>query len=304
MAASTIAGARILVLYTPRERTPNREARAREVLEPIARALSAAGSDPRVAQYHPDELDGLLAKIRPDLVFNLAYGYADPDAGILELQWQVAERLERAGVRHLGSSAAVQALAQDKLACAEALERFGIPSPTPLDLEGPGPLPERALVKPRFGACHRGVRIVDPRRRHGLALAGDDLIQELIEGPELTAAVLGRGTRVEVLPLLALEFTGPRPHAAGAPGVEVDVRPAADDRHGVAALARRVFEVLGMEDYGRIDFRVGPRGPVVLDVNSLPNLHPERSFFPLAAARAGIGFDALVERLAASALAA
>ena len=57
-----------------------------------------------------------------------------------------------------------------------------------------------------------------------------------------------------------------------------------------------------MRHYARIDLRVGPEGPVVLDVNSLPNLHPERSFLPLAAARAGVGFAALIERLAASAL--
>ncbi|MCB1054138.1 MAG: ATP-grasp domain-containing protein [Acidobacteria bacterium] len=301
MTAGTIAGARILILYTPREQTPNREARARDVVGPITQALSAAGADPAAARYHPAELEPLLAKIRPDLVFNLAYGFVDPAAGLFETQWQVAERLERAGALHLGSPAVVQALAQDKRACAEALARHGIPSPRELDLDGSAPLPEVALVKPRFGACHRGVRIVDPRRAPDLGLGHDDLLQELIDGPELTAAVLGRGSEIEVLPLLALEFHGPRPHAAGLPGVEVDVCPR-EDRWGVAALARRSFEVLGMRHYARIDLRVAPAGPVVLDVNSLPNLHPERSFLPLAAARAGVGFAALIERLAASAL--
>ena len=57
------------------------------------------------------------------------------------------------------------------------------------------------------------------------------------------------------------------------------------------------FHALRLRDYGRIDLRVNDRGETfVIEVN--PNCYLEReSEFARAAGRAGIDYDALIERI-------
>jgi D-alanine-D-alanine ligase len=77
-----------------------------------------------------------------------------------------------------------------------------------------------------------------------------------------------------------------------------------------AKLSRRVrdfavhaYHVLGCEGAARVDFRVTPKGnPYVLEVNTTPGM-TETSLLPMAAARAGLDYDALTERILQSALA-
>jgi D-alanine-D-alanine ligase len=63
------------------------------------------------------------------------------------------------------------------------------------------------------------------------------------------------------------------------------------------SLSERIFSILGLRDYARIDFRVGSEYPVVLDVNTLPNLDPERSFLPIAARKAGLSYGKLIKAI-------
>ncbi|NJN37179.1 MAG: hypothetical protein HC794_09190, partial [Nitrospiraceae bacterium] len=70
----------------------------------------------------------------------------------------------------------------------------------------------------------------------------------------------------------------------------------------ISELAMRTYEVLGCEGAARVDFRITPRGkPYVLEINTVPGM-TETSLLPMAAARVGIGYDALVERILQSAL--
>ena len=71
----------------------------------------------------------------------------------------------------------------------------------------------------------------------------------------------------------------------------------------IRALALRTYEVLGCEGAARVDFRITPRGrPFVLEINTAPGM-TETSLLPMAAARAGIDYDELTERILESALA-
>jgi len=68
------------------------------------------------------------------------------------------------------------------------------------------------------------------------------------------------------------------------------------------ALALRTYEALGCEGAARVDFRITPRGrPVVLEINTAPGM-TETSLLPMAAARAGIDYNELTERILESAL--
>jgi D-alanine-D-alanine ligase len=77
---------------------------------------------------------------------------------------------------------------------------------------------------------------------------------------------------------------------------------AAHDRSRFLELARRAYEVVGISDYGRVDFRMDGRGqPYVLEVNPNPDIAPG-SGFRLALEHAGIGFDRFLTRLIDNAL--
>jgi D-alanine-D-alanine ligase len=71
----------------------------------------------------------------------------------------------------------------------------------------------------------------------------------------------------------------------------------------VIDVSRRAWRLLGLRDYGRIDFRLDRRGrPVVIDVNTNPDLEEEVGFV-VAAEHAGLGFDRTIGEVVAAALA-
>jgi D-alanine-D-alanine ligase len=121
-----------------------------------------------------------------------------------------------------------------------------------------------------------------------------EVIQEYIEGQEFTVGVLQDKHRVKVLPPLEIIFANSRcPQVMGAK-CKWSIQAARKYRILLSELARDVFTLLGMQDYARIDIRMRGSHPYVLDVNALPNLDPQRSYFPLAAQCAGLSYDRLV----------
>ena len=292
------------MLYTPPALTPYRERVSKEELARIAAGLQAGRWTAEVHQYHPRTLARTLLERRPRLVFNLAYGYVAAK-GVHQTQAEVTARLEALDAHLVGSSAAAQRGAQDKLACAEVLRPHGIRSPELIRLNRPGRMPDVAVVKPRFGACHRGVHLVHPRadREKLLRLRTDLLLQEYVEGPEYTVGVVELAGQPTSLPVLRIRFADARRPQVMVAGhaiwhIEVDSR----DQYGLGALAVRCFRILRLRDYARFDFRVDRRGPVLLDANALPNLEPTSSYLPLAARAAGVGYEELVNLLAESAM--
>jgi D-alanine-D-alanine ligase len=64
-------------------------------------------------------------------------------------------------------------------------------------------------------------------------------------------------------------------------------------------LSRRIYRVLGMSGYARMDFRATPDGQVyVLEANANPNLEAAEDFAESARA-SGVVYDELLERLMA-----
>lgn len=126
------------------------------------------------------------------------------------------------------------------------------------------------------------------------------LVEEFVSGIEVTAALLGNRDPV-VLPLIEIvSATGVYDyHAKYTPGQSTHIIPprlprAVQDE--IAALARRVFTLLGCRGLARVDFLVGPAGPMILEVNTLPGMTAV-SLYPDAARAAGIDFPELCLRL-------
>jgi D-alanine-D-alanine ligase len=141
------------------------------------------------------------------------------------------------------------------------------------------------------------------------------LVEEFIEGREFYVGVLGNAN-ARALPVIELDFSKfpkDRPRMASweakwgdddGGGAEFEGTTSifpnnlseelAEKMHKVAVDA---FHALRLRDYGRIDLRVNEAGEVfVIEVN--PNCYLEReSEFARAAARGGLEYDALIERI-------
>jgi D-alanine-D-alanine ligase len=135
------------------------------------------------------------------------------------------------------------------------------------------------------------------------------LVEERIDGKEITAAVLERGEETLALPVI--EITTP----AGTwydyehrytPGLSDHIVPAAipeAQSERVRELAVAAHLALGCRDLCRVDFVLPEDGePVLLEVNTIPGMTPT-SLYPDAARAAGIPFEQLVTELVERALA-
>jgi D-alanine-D-alanine ligase len=162
------------------------------------------------------------------------------------------------------------------------------------------------VIKPRYGACRRGVRIIkgDANLPTQLRQQKEEyLVQEYVDGPEYSVGVLEYRSEIVSLPSIRVRFAGdPKiPNLMVSNLFDWTYDFEERDPHRLGDLATQIFQLLGLRDYARIDFRVGSYGPVVLDVNTLPNLHPRISLFPKAAAACGITYSSLIQELAGNA---
>ena len=104
-----------------------------------------------------------------------------------------AGQLEEAGSRLALSSAGFVAVTGDKQRTAEAFGSLGVRVPAwwlP-PIADPSALPERVIVKPRHGSASIGVhRATRGQLDAVLGLVADPIVQELLDGPEITIDAL------------------------------------------------------------------------------------------------------------------
>ncbi|MBI5885362.1 MAG: ATP-grasp domain-containing protein, partial [Deltaproteobacteria bacterium] len=175
--------------------------------------------------------------------------------------------------------------------------------------EGTKGLPANAprvplVVKPVSQGSALGVSIVAARSGVNKALraarrfGGAALVEEFIEGRELTVSILNGQTLpiIEIRPKHGFyDYT-----AKYTKGATEFVCPAALSKaceRRVFASALDAYTALGCAGAARVDVIVDSAGkPYVLEVNTVPGL-TELSLFPRSAARAGYDYPALVEEM-------
>lgn len=140
----------------------------------------------------------------------------------------------------------------------------------------------------------------------------DAIVEEYVEGRELTVSILGN-KRLDVFPIWELRFQklpeGTEPIATSK--VKWDVKyqkklgvknsPALKLPDGIdtaiSRTARRVYRVLGLTGYARIDFRLSDEGRLyVLEANSNPDLTEDEDLSK-SAKRVGIEYPQLLDRI-------
>jgi len=276
----------------------------------VAEALREAGHDVRPADVRPGDVTAALVD-GLDLVFLALHGKWGEDGG-------VQSELEALGVAYTFSRPKVAALAMDKPRAKVRFVEEGIPTPEFL-VAGPrcesalgeaasrmGPL---LVVKPVSEGSSIGVAMVDSPKALAEAVRevwsrGDPaLVERRVVGREFTVGVLGS----RALPVIEIRTPGG--------WYDYHHKYESDEtqyifEHGLAAAvesrlvktALQAHRALGCRDLSRVDIMLTPEGePQVLEINTIPGF-TSHSLVPKAAARAGLPFPKLCERLVAMAL--
>ena len=279
----------------------------------VAVALRKAGH--RVTELDPAEVD-LRAYPWPriDACFVALHGPWGEDG-------QVQEILEELGVRYTGSGPAACRLAMSKSAAKAVFEEQGIPTPLSVTVEQTESTETRQtaaakigyplVVKPDAQGSTIGVTIV---REPGQLTAAFELafkydsmavVESYIAGREITVAVLGG----ETLPVIEIVTPGGfYDYQAKYTDPQTEYRfeiPIKQQTYAeIERIAAEVYRALGCRGVARVDIRLDEQErPWVLELNTIPGM-TDHSLVPKAAARAGVDFVALCDRLVKDAVAA
>jgi D-alanine-D-alanine ligase len=225
---------------------------------------------------------------------------------------QLQEILEAKGVPYTGAGVATSRVAFDKNLSKAKFLAAGVPTPRSqiLRLDGVDTLELElpVVVKPPREGSSVGVHIVHTQDELAAALAdarrfGDEtLVEEFIDGKELTVGVLGGNA----LPVIHIEpvsgfydINNKYPWMSGTGQTNYHCPAELGDAttHRVQSAALAAMKAVGVEVYGRVDLMLRADGePYVLEINTIPGMTVS-SLLPKAARAAGVEFPQLMERI-------
>lgn len=268
----------------------------------VHEALLRLGHRAIIRDILPDDLAAL--DLPADFVFIALHGAFGEDG-------TVQAELDRRGLRYCGCGAAASRLAMNKVESKKRFLAAGVPTPAfeQVDRRTVRGLAERfaapAVVKPVDSGSSVDTSIVRSARalqaaadevvaRHGFAL-----VERYIKGPELTVGVLGD----QALPVCEIR-TKREFYDYQAKYIDDDTQYLFDLDLPAGLLARvqalsvAAHRALGCEVFSRLDWMVDAETlePYILEVNTIPGF-TSHSLLPKAAARVGIDFDTLCQRI-------
>jgi D-alanine-D-alanine ligase len=281
----------------------------------VAEALEAAGwrAERRAIGLDLAAVAAGLGENPPALVFNLVdslpgVAFSGP-AGLA-----AAAMLEAVGVPFTGSGLAALALSGEKRAAKRVLRAAGVAVPPGPEDGWPGPF----IVKHGREHASFGMGAHSVVERLPDELPAGWFAEAFLPGREFNLSLIEEAGGVRVLPVAELayaeEWPGGMPRILDYDGKWRPDNPLfalTERRFGavapelaalLAGLALRAWGALGLAGYGRVDVRLDTAGvPHVLEVNANPALAPDAGF-AAAAREAGIGYAALIGRIAEAAL--
>jgi len=249
------------------------------------------------------------------LVFNIIHGTFGEDGGLQGY-------LEDLGIPYTGAGRECSRVAFDKNLSKECFVKSGVPTPASeiVDcsdgVKRPG-MPVPFVVKPPREGSSVGIRVVKHESEvmaameHAAAISSDLLIEEFVEGRELTVAIVDG----EIFPVVEIippegewyDMATKYPWLSGKSGGSQYVCPAsltAAEEVAVKEAAKKAYDALGIEVYSRVDVLLTSLGsPYVLEANTIPGM-TKTSLLPMAGAEAGYSFGDLCVRICELSLAA
>lgn len=298
----------------------------------VVKTLKRLGHDAKALGVSTDlgAIRTALFDFKPDIAFNLLEEFH----GVPVYEQHVVAYLELSRQAYTGCNPRGLMLAHDKALAKKLLayHRIRVPDfvvfPRERVFRRPARLKFPLLVKSTTlegseGIAQASVVRDDERLKERVEfihaqIGTDALVEEYIEGRELYVAMLGN-RRVRALPIWELLFTD---WPEGAPRIATarvkwnlayqkergivsraakDLPEGAEER--IRRLCRRIYRVLGLSGYARIDLRLTPEGKVyVLEANPNPMLARGEDFAD-AAKSAGLSYGRLLQRILALGLA-
>ncbi len=293
----------------------------------VLRSLERLGHEARILGIH-DDLEPIwreLARDPPDVVFNLCEGFAGDRA----FEPHLVSLFELFRIPCTGTGAAGLLLCKDKGLTRKILSYHRIPAPkfavlrrTEKRIWLPRELQYPLLIKPLEWEASEGIAKPSYAESAGDAeerleyihrkLETDAIAEEYIDGRELYLGVMGN-ERVKTLPVRELYFDAVpegEPRIAtfrakwddeyrekwGIKNAFARTLPEGVERR-LAALSRKVFGIMGLRGFARMDLRLRPDGRIYfIEANPNPALG-ELDDFAVSAAKAGLDYDTLIARI-------
>lgn len=227
---------------------------------------------------------------------------------------QLQATLDNYGIRYTGSGYDGSLLAMDKELTKKLLAAEGVATPPGIcgkssEMTAARVLSEVGLpcvVKPCDCGSSVGVSIVHSEGELEAALTlaasfgGRVVVEKKISGREFSMGVLDGRTlpAIEIIPKSGF-YDYKNKYQGGATEEICPADLTDDDSARMSRAALRVFEILRLRGYSRIDFIIESESGecYCLEANTLPGMTPT-SLLPQEAAAVGIGYDELCERIA------
>lgn len=292
----------------------------------VKQALTALGHEVRVVGVYDDlaPVRKTIEEWKPHIAFNLVEDFA----GVSAFDYYMVSYLTMMKVPYTGCNPRGLLLARDKALSKKllAFHRIEVPEFTvfpygravrpsqrmrypvivkSLTEEGSVGIAQASYVENAEQLRERVALIHDK-------LKGDAIAEQYIAGRELYVTVLGN-TQLKVLPVRELAF---KDASEGRPKLAtykvkwdpkyrerwgIDYRFAVDLPNGmaerIASLCKRIYRILDMSGYGRIDLRMTPEGRLyVLEANPNPGIARDEDS-TLSAKKAGIGYKEFIQTI-------
>ncbi|RLB42659.1 MAG: D-alanine--D-alanine ligase [Deltaproteobacteria bacterium] len=245
-----------------------------------------------------------------DVAFPVLHGRFGEDGCIQGL-------LKILGIPFVGSSVMSSALAMNKKVAKRMYSAAGLDVPKDLVLRRHDEVDPRkvreelgevVMVKPAVEGSSYGISLcrgldeILAGVEKALELDEEVLIEEYVQGTEVTCCVLGR-RELEVLPLIEIRPRAGYPfftyEAKYEPGASEEICPAPLDRElceRIEEIGKRAHRILHCRVWSRTDVIIARDRIAVLETNTIPGMTPN-SLFPKAARAAGMSLSELMDRL-------
>ena len=213
------------------------------------------------------------------------------------------------GIRYTGSGPKACEAAMDKWISKQLFIKHGVLTPGGVCLRADEPfdverLPIPCVVKPCNGGSSIGVSVVADRSELDAALKlafskePTILVEEYIKGRELSCGILGDHALppIEIIPLQGF-YDYKNKYQAGAAEEVTPAKISEQATKSIQGIAEKVFSILGLSVYGRVDFLLTERGEAYcLEANTLPGMTPT-SLLPQEAAVVGYSYEQLCDAI-------
>lgn len=316
---------RVAVIYNKKEDTEgvinifgmqNQESYNPKTVELVASALEKGGHNVRIIDGNInviEQLQSFMPRVvqgeQPGMVFNMAYGLQG-----VSRYTHIPSLLEMLGIPYVGSSPAGHGIALDKVTTKVMIEAAGLPTAPywvfyNID-QIPEDLPFPVITKPKMEAVSLGIQVIHDIQSLKVAIANlvdkfkqPVLVEQFIPGREFAVGLLGNGDP-EVLPIVEIDLEGDpnaiqslddklkKPRGKVCPA-QIDEKLAEEMRR----LTKETFNVLGIYDFCRVDFRMDDQGKLyILELNSMASLGRTGSYVHAAQIK-GYTYESMVNRM-------